>query len=133
MIESLQSPHVGRVKALIGSRGSKERSDTGLFVADGMQLLREALSSQRGPGIETLYLSPAGLLRIAELDTSEVNVVEVSDAVMQAMASTVTTQGILMVCSVPANSLAYLAMTEDSFVIYLDRIQDPGNAGTILR
>ena len=51
MIESLQSPHVGRVKALIGSRGSKERSDTGLFVAEGMQLLREALSSQRGPGI----------------------------------------------------------------------------------
>jgi RNA methyltransferase, TrmH family len=133
MIESLHSPHVGRVKALIGSRGVKERSELGLFVAEGIQPLREALSSQRGPGIETLYLSPAGMTRIEELDTSEVNVVEVSDAVMQAMASTVTPQGILMVCSIPSHSLADLSMTEESFVIYLDRIQDPGNAGTILR
>ena len=133
MIESLQSPHVGRVKALIGSRGSKERSDSGLFVAEGIQPLREALSSQRGPGIETLYLSPAGLTRIAELDTSEVNVVEVSDAVMQAMASTVTPQGILMVCSIPNFRLSDIAITSESFFIYLDRIQDPGNAGTILR
>jgi TrmH family RNA methyltransferase len=133
MIESLQSPHVGRVKALIGSRGSKERSDSGLFVAEGIQSLREALTSQSGPAIETLYLSPAGATRIGELDISEVNVIEVSDAVMQEMASTVTPQGILMVCSIPAYSLTELNVTPESFVIYLDRIQDPGNAGTILR
>jgi RNA methyltransferase, TrmH family len=133
MIESLQSPHVGRVKALIGSRGSKERSDSGLFVAEGIQSLREALTSQSGPAIETLYLSAAGATRIGDLDVSEVNVVEVSDAVMQEMASTVTPQGILMVCSIPAYSLAELNVTSESFVIYLDRIQDPGNAGTILR
>ena len=133
MIESLRSPHVGRVKALIGSRGSKERSESGLFVAEGVQSLREALTSQTGPAIETLYLSPAGNTRIGELDISKVNVVEVSDPVMQEMASTVTPQGILMVCSIPAYSLTELNVAPESFVIYLDRIQDPGNAGTILR
>ncbi len=133
MIESLHSPHVGRVKALIGSRGSKERSNSGLFVAEGMQSLREALTSQKGPSIETLYLSPAGRERTADLDISEVNVVDVSDAVMQEMTSTVTPQGVLMVCSIPSHDLSQIQLTSDSFLIYLDRIQDPGNAGTILR
>jgi len=133
MIESLHSPHVGRVKALIGSRGAKERSESSLFVAEGIQSLREALTCQQGPAIETLYLSPSGAERISGLDVSEVNVVDVSDAVMQAMTSTVTPQGIVMVCSIPSYHLADIAVTPESFFIYLDRIQDPGNAGTILR
>jgi TrmH family RNA methyltransferase len=133
MIESLHSPHVARVKALIGSRGSKERGDSGLFVAEGIQALREALTCQQGPAIETLYLSPSGTQRISDLDITEVNVVEVTDEVMQAMTSTVTPQGIVMVCSIPDYRLADISMTPESFFIYLDRIQDPGNAGTILR
>ena len=133
MIESLHSPHVGRVKALIGSRGAKERGESSLFVAEGIQSLREALTCQQGPAIETLYLSPSGAERISGLDVSEVNVVDVSDAVMQAMTSTVTPQGIVMVCSIPSYHLADIAVTPESFFIYLDRIQDPGNAGTILR
>ncbi len=133
MIESLHSPHVGRVKALIGSRGVKERSESSLFVAEGIQALREALTCQQGPAIETLYLSPSGIERITGLDVTEVNVVEVTDAVMQAMTSTVTPQGIVMVCSIPSYQLSEISVTPDSFFIYLDRIQDPGNAGTILR
>ena len=133
MIESLHSPHVGRVKALIGSRGVKERSESSLFVAEGIQALREALTCQQGPAIETLYLSPSGIERIMGLDVTEVNVVEVTDAVMQAMTSTVTPQGIVMVCSIPIYQLSDIPITPDSYFIYLDRIQDPGNAGTILR
>ncbi len=111
MIESLHSPHVGRVKALIGSRGVKERNGSRLFVAEGIQALREALTCQQGPAIETLYLSPAGAQRISDLDVTEVNVVEVNDAVMQAMTSTVTPQGILMVCSIPNFKLSEIAIT----------------------
>ena len=74
MIESLHSPHVGRVKALIGSRGVKERSESGLFVAEGIQALREALTCQQGPAIETLYLSPSGAQRISDLDVTEVKI-----------------------------------------------------------
>jgi TrmH family RNA methyltransferase len=52
---------------------------------------------------------------------------------MQAMTATVTPQGIVMVCSIPNFKLSEIAITPESFFIYLDRIQDPGNAGTILR
>ena len=37
MIESLHSPHIGGVKALLGSRGKKERKESGFFVAEGIQ------------------------------------------------------------------------------------------------
>jgi TrmH family RNA methyltransferase len=133
MIESLHSPHVGRVKALIGSRGSKERRESGFFVAEGAQSLREAVTSTDGPRIETLYLTHSGAARVSDLALETLNIVEVNDAVMAEMASTITPQGILAVCAIPDRSLATLVTKKNSTIIYLDRIQDPGNAGTILR
>ena len=57
MIESLHSPHVARVKALIGSRGVKERRSAGFFVAEGLQAAREALTSKSTPFIKHLYVT----------------------------------------------------------------------------
>ena len=86
MIESLNSPHVARVKALIGSRGVKERKSSGQFVAEGMQCAREALVSKNGPQIETLYLTVNGRIKIEEItDLSQFNTVDVSDEVMKEM------------------------------------------------
>ena len=136
MIESLHSPHVARVKALIGSRGVKERRESGLFVAEGLQAAREALSSTGAPFIKTLYLPTTGLLKLSEFDLNEVDVVEVTDAVMNEMASTVTPQGILALCTVPRrqiSDLTAISENESLRIVYLHEIQDPGNAGTILR
>ena len=57
MIESLNSPHVGRVKALISSRGAKERSESGSFIAEGIQCIKEALASKSGPQLQTIYIT----------------------------------------------------------------------------
>jgi TrmH family RNA methyltransferase len=136
MIESLHSPHVARVKALIGSRGVKERRDAGLFVAEGLQAAREALTSDGAPFIKNLYVTASGLLKLSDFDLNEVDVFEVTDAVMNEMASTVTPQGILALCTVPRRQLSELtplAEKKSARVIYLHEIQDPGNAGTILR
>lgn len=136
MIESLHSPHVARVKALIGSRGVKERRESGLFVAEGMQAAREALESQGVPLIKSLYVTTAGLLKLSEFDLNQVDVVEVSEAVMAEMTSTVTPQGVLALCILPrrdSSELEKLAEKKSLRIIYLHEIQDPGNAGTILR
>ena len=136
MIESLHSPHVARVKALIGSRGVKERRESGFFVAEGLQAAREALTSHCAPFIKSLYLTNAGLLKLADFDLNEVDVVEVTDAVMAEMTSTVTPQGVLALCVLPRreiSELALLAKKKSARFIYLHEIQDPGNAGTILR
>jgi TrmH family RNA methyltransferase len=63
-------------------------------------------------------------------------VVEVTDAVMNEMASTVTPQGILALCAVPRlqiSDLTAIAERKSLRIVYLHEIQDPGNAGTILR
>ena len=134
MIESLNSPHVARVKALIGSRGVKERKSAGQFVAEGLQCAREALKSNSGPRIETLYLTHNGRRKVEEVtDLSSFNVVDVSDEVMKEMSETITPQGILAVCEIPEITLDSIALNGSRRFIYLSEIQDPGNAGTILR
>jgi len=133
MIESLNSPHVARVKALIGSRGVKERKAAGQFVAEGLQCAREALVSTSGPRIETLYLTGNGRSKIEVADLSLFNVVDVSDEVMKEMSETITPQGILAVCTIPQVSLSSITLNGSRRFIYLSEVQDPGNAGTILR
>ena len=134
MIESLNSPHVARVKALIGSRGVKERKSSGQFVAEGMQCAREALVSKNGPQIETLYLTVNGRIKVEEIaDLSQFNTVDVSDEVMKEMSETITPQGILAVCSIPKSELNSISLNGSRKFIYLSEVQDPGNAGTILR
>lgn len=136
MIESLHSPHVARVKALIGSRGVKERRQSGLFIAEGLQAAREALSSHGAPFIKHLYVTSSGLLKLSDFDLNTIDVVEVTDAVMEEMTSTVTPQGILALCVLPRpeiSEIAALNYKKALRIVYLHEIQDPGNAGTILR
>jgi TrmH family RNA methyltransferase len=136
MIESLHSPHVARVKALIGSRGNKQRREAGLFVAEGLQAAREAISSKGAPFIKHLYVTSAGLLKLSDYDLHGIDIVEVSDAVMEEMTSTVTPQGVLALCVLPRpekSEIAALNSKKALRVVYLHEIQDPGNAGTILR
>ena len=133
MIESLHSPHIARVKTLIGSKGAKERREQGLFVAEGVQCAREALTSDNGPELKILYATETGLAKISELDLKSIDVVEVSDAVLKAMSDTVSPQGLISLCYKPEDNFSELASTGSSTFIYLHEIQDPGNAGTILR
>ena len=134
MIESLNSPHIARVKALIGSRGVKERKNAGQFVAEGLQCAREALVAESGPRIETLYLTANGRNKVEEFaDLSQFNTVDVSDEVMKHMSETITPQGIIAICTIPTMQLDSIALNGSRKFIYLSEVQDPGNAGTILR
>ena len=134
MIESLNSPHIARVKALIGSRGVKERKNAGEFVAEGLQCAREALVAKSGPKIETLYLTVNGRAKAEEIaDLSEFNTVDVSDEVMKQMSETITPQGIIAICTIPDARIDSISLNGSRRFIYLSEVQDPGNAGTILR
>ena len=135
MIESLHSPHIARVKALISSRGNKERAAHGEFIAEGLQCAREAFAATKGPAVKTVYLTESGKSRIdqAGLDISRAELVLVSEPVMAAMSSTITPQGIISICSVDDSDFSKLKPSGRSRFIYLHEIQDPGNAGTILR
>ena len=134
MIESLNSPHVGRVKALISSRGAKERADSGTFIAEGIQCIKEALHSDNGPKLQTIYVTHSALEKYSSIiNQAQCEILSISDDVAKAMSDTVTPQGLIAVCTIPQPTFPQISPSTFSKFIYLSEVQDPGNAGTIIR
>jgi TrmH family RNA methyltransferase len=81
-----------------------------------------------------LYLTANGRSKIEAIaDVSGFNTFDVSDEVMREMSETITPQGILAICKIPREDLSVIPLNGSRKFIYLSEVQDPGNAGTILR
>jgi RNA methyltransferase, TrmH family len=138
-ISSLHSPHIGRVKALLGSRGKKNRELENAFIAEGIQTVREALAPKliEGLKVKQLFLTNAGLAKISSeidlIDLSNIEIFEVTDQVMAGMADSESPQGILALCSSKSLKVSDLWEMNPKKIAYFWQIQDPGNAGTVIR
>lgn len=126
MITSTTNP---KVKDVIRLRDkASERRARGLFVVEGRRIAEE-IPAER---IEALYVAES--FRMEDWHGADLSlpfVEAVSDAVMAKMADTVTPQGILAVVRQEMPSLEEVA--KGGLILLLDRIQDPGNLGTIIR
>ncbi len=120
-ITSRKNPLLQQVKKLFSSR--KERETCGLYAADGVKLLQEAIEHE--PGLDTVILSDGVDMALP----STIRVVRVPQDVMASVSPMETPQGALFLCRLPAPRppVAHAPM------LLLDGIQDPGNLGTILR
>src|SRR5690349_20277977 len=99
-------------------------TDDGLCVAEGFHLLEEA---RRGPcTIESILASQSAAPRIEE------EVIVVADSVFSEIASTETSQGVVTLVRPASFTLEDLCRGVPLIVV-LDGIQDPGNAGTLVR
>ena len=138
-ITSLNSPHIERVKALLGSRGKKTRDSEGTFVVEGIQAVREAITPKLNEGLslKTIFVTEVGLKKLySSIDQQAfegLKIIEVSDQVMNAMADSQTPQGILALCSTKSLKLDELWKLEPKKIAFFWQIQDPGNAGTVIR
>src|SRR4051812_7641279 len=98
MIDNPRSPRV-RAVAKLAKRDA--RSETGLFLLEGPQAVAEALAFRPELMVE-LFATPTALDRYPELaQAAEAAGIEshfVSEHVLDAMADTVTPQGIVAVC-----------------------------------
>ena len=120
-ITSRKNPLLQQVRRLLASK--KERETSGLFVADGTKLLKEA--AQWYDGLETVILSDG-----VEADLPDnVQVVSVPKDVMESISPMETPQGALFLCRLPEKK----PFAPKPGMVLLDGIQDPGNLGTILR
>ena len=138
-ITSLNSPHIERVKALLGSRGKKNRELENAFIAEGVQAVREALNPKlvEGLAVKRIYVTESGLSKLAAtVDTAVLQhheVIKVSDQVMNAMADSQSPQGIIALCSTKTLKLQDLWQSKPKKIAFFWQIQDPGNAGTVIR
>ena len=106
-------------------------TEDGLIVAEGPHLLEEALRGKWK--IEQAFVTAGAGRRFSGLiDRVECDVLEVSDRAFSGMASTETTQGLLALMRPVTWSWRDLTRGATLLVV-LDGIQDPGNAGTMVR
>lgn len=121
-ITSNQNPLLRHIRKLQASRAYRE--ECGEFIADGFKLLAEACKWY--PQIrEVLYTEGACLPALPP----NVRLVELPDTLMQSLSSMKTPQGVIFTCVLPEQT----EVTIRGGALLLDRIQDPGNLGTILR
>lgn len=123
-------------KKLKSIKDKKGREQHDLFFIEGRRFVSEAV--QRGAGIDIICMGQRFYDRYGQeiLDKwgqqlSQVTWVLLSDKLMDNLTDTVSDQGICASVQIPANRP--LPVSGRHFYVILDRLQDPGNLGTIIR
>lgn len=134
VITSLRNPAVVSVRKL-GER--KHRAAQGRFLVEGIQILELALAAGARP-VEVFYcdelVAPGtGRATVAALEAAGGRLLAVTPQVMASLAERDPPQGVLATFPIPLASLASLVVSESDLVIVLDRLQDSGNLGAIIR
>ena len=120
-ITARKNPFIQQVRKLLSSR--KEREEAGLFVADGVKLLAEAVRWWQG--LDTVILADGVEAEVPE----GVRIIRVPKEIMEYISPMQTPQGALFLCRLPQER----KWQPEPGMLLLDGIQDPGNLGTILR
>lgn len=133
-IESRSNPLIREIRRLY-RRQYRERR--GLFVIEGMRLVREAVSSSirlKRVLVTDAFLARGEGKRLSEmLEELGVELVLVNEEVLADIADTESPQGVLAVCGIDEyEDIGALLATGDLFTI-VDGVREPGNLGTIIR
>ncbi|AOY76387.1 TrmH family RNA methyltransferase [Clostridium formicaceticum] len=133
VISSQQNKFIKHIKAL---QNKKNRKIHGQFVIEGIRIIEECFLH----GVPVDYIlyteeveNLQGGSRVLKQAVENYKSYEVAKSLFDSLSDTETPQGIMAVVNIQGHSLEILNMKEDTFFIVLDRIQDPGNMGTIIR
>ena len=147
----MSNPYADRVRDIAKLRIRRGRAKKKQFMVEGPQAVREALKAHlQSPVLDAVYVTESAYERhpdIAELleqahgtptpeEGRRVFMRVVTDEVLAAMADSVTPQGIIAISFMVDTSFSVLwgeNALNPKLIAVLSRIQDPGNAGTILR
>ncbi len=134
MITSAQNKFIKEVKAL---SKKKDRVKTGLFVAEGFRFVKSAIELNAEIMYvlysDSIYRTDEGTEFINTLaKQSEIRVLEIEEKLMKELSDTQSHQGVLAVIKQPRFDWDDV-VKKNGFILILDRLQDPGNLGTIVR
>lgn len=129
-IASASNDRIKEIKKLIKS--AAYRREKGLYVVEGIRMFREIPREL----IESVYVSEGNYMKLKDqilsvVDESEI--IFVADHVFSSMSDTNTPQGVLATVRMNKVLLDDLLDDKNSFVLIAERLQDPGNLGTIVR
>jgi TrmH family RNA methyltransferase len=130
-ITSKDNPHVKEAVAL---RERRERDRSSLFLIEGYRELKRAVDAKRK--IDRLFYCPAFFLGENEqalLDRSGGALIECSKEVFAKISYRDRPDGLLAIAPQLHLSLQDLKLSKNPFLLIAERIEKPGNLGTILR
>ena len=122
-----------QVKAAAELKQKKYRLERGLFLAEGLRTVEEAVAYKAVVSIfYTAIEDDRTRTVLEEAAAQQVKLYCVSDAVLKKIADTDTPQGIIAVCKMQPVAMDDL-LASGKMLLVLDRVGDPGNVGTMLR
>lgn len=127
MAEPLTSTRNERVKAVVALHRPRERHATGRYLLEGPNAVAEGIADGH---VETVFATPDRIAEYAVV-AGEVEVVEVSEHVLERMADSRTPQGVVAVAWLVRGSLD--DVVGRGFLVVCDRVADPGNVGAVVR
>ena len=129
-LTGLQNP---MVKAAAELKQKKYRQQQGLFLAEGLRTVEEAV---RYGAVQSIFYTAIEDDRtravLEEAAAKQIKLVCVSDKVLKKIADTETPQGTIAVCAMRSKRLDEF-LASGKMLLVLDRVTDPGNIGTMLR
>ena len=137
MITSTSNQQMKQVSLLL--KKAKERKNTNSFVVEGPRMVVEApVESLKAVYVAESFDNNAenkALLQELKDKCTQANAIYeiVADNVFKSVSDTQTPQGIMAVVSMPEYELSDLLAGENTHLLILESIQDPGNLGTMVR
>lgn len=130
-MQTLTSAHNPALKEIRKAIARGSQTEAGLCVAEGLHLLEEALRSSCD--IDSIFASETAWPGIEQrLGDRILNRNILPDTLFRTIAATETTQGVIALVNVPHVPLTDL-FRPPAMVLALDAVQDPGNAGAMIR
>lgn len=141
----ITSPHNPRIQSTLKLRDRKQREQAGLMLVEGQAELTLALASGARP--QTLFFCPALIRapdyarRLNELQSINVDVIEVTEPIFAKLAYRENPDGWLAVVPISRQTLADLSRKLDEritrgrapLLLVVEAVEKPGNLGALLR
>ncbi|PNZ68550.1 RNA methyltransferase [Staphylococcus croceilyticus] len=124
-MEQITSAQNSKIKNANKLKKKRERDKTGQAIIEGIHLIEEAYQS--GITIKQLFVIEPERTDNALLDYAE-ETYEINMKVAESLSGTITPQGFFAIIEKPEYDI-----TQAKQVLLIDRIQDPGNLGTLIR
>lgn len=125
----LSKNHQGWIRRL---HQKKYRNEEKMFIAEGIHSLKEATATSSYPIKEIVIIS--GISEsLRNILPDDISIYECSEREMKSISTEKTPQGVLAVCHQREVTFEDLSAHSSDLLLYLDRIADPGNLGTIIR
>ena len=133
-IHSSDNTTYKRVKQLLKK---KYRDEYEQYLIEGVRIVLDAVENKKDIEYilfcEDLFHTSGGEQLLQLLSDHKYKIYKVSDKMYREISDTKNPQGIMAILPFEKHDIENILLKEDALILFLDRIQDPGNLGTILR